>query len=104
MTNVVPLPFSLSTSMVPFIISTMLFVMASPSPVLPYWFALCASSWLNVSKMRGRKSLSMPMPVSLTVKRRVDLPANCAVRSTRSCTEPPSGVNFTALPSTLTSV
>ena len=34
--KVVPLPFSLSTTMFPFISSTMLFVMGMPKPVLPY--------------------------------------------------------------------
>ena len=34
--NVVPFPFSLSTLILPFIISTILLVIARPSPVLPY--------------------------------------------------------------------
>ena len=84
--------------MLPFIISTMFFVIAIPRPVLPYLFALFSSSWLNASNIFGRYALSMPMPVSFMMKRSVDLPSNCAVRSTMKLTVPGAGVNFTALP------
>ena len=96
--KVEPAPFSLSTVMLPFIISTIFFVIAIPSPVLPHLFALFASSWENASKIFGINSLSMPTPVSRMTKRRGAFPSNCASGSTIKETVPPSGVNFTALP------
>ena len=51
--NSVPAPFSDSTLIVPFIISTMLFVMAMPRPVLPYLFLRVLSSWEKASKILG---------------------------------------------------
>ncbi len=63
--NTVPLPFSLSTSIWPFISSTMLFVIGMPSPVLPYLLVLEESSCENGSNSFGRYSLLMPIPVSL---------------------------------------
>ena len=96
--KVVPAPFSLSTSICPFISSTILLVMGMPRPVLPYRLVLEESSWANASNSFGRNSLLMPMPVSLMTNLRVDLPSNLAVSSTVNVTFPPSGVNFTALP------
>ena len=51
--NSVPTPFSDSTSIVPFIISTRFFVMAMPRPVLPYLFFLLSSSCVKASKILG---------------------------------------------------
>ena len=52
--KVEPTPFSLSTAMLPFIISTMFLVMAMPSPVLPYLLLLCSSSCEKGSNIFGR--------------------------------------------------
>ena len=84
--------------MLPFIISTMFFVMGMPRPVLPNLLVAEESSCENASKSFGRYSLLMPMPVSRKVKRRVVLPSNCAAVSIVKETVPPSGVNLTALP------
>ena len=101
--NVVPLPFSLSTSILPFISFTRLLVIDMPNPVLPYLFVDEESSWLNASKIFGRYSLLMPMPVSLMIKRNVEFPSNRATFCTMKRTFPPAGVNFTALPRILIS-
>ena len=89
--------------MLPFIISTMFFVIAMPRPELPYLLVVEESSWAKVSNSLGRNSLLMPIPVSAMVKRRVVWFSNCARRSTVSSTFPPSGVNLTALPRMLMS-
>ena len=96
--KVVPTSFSLSTSIVPFISSTMLFVIGMPRPVEPYLLVVELSSCENGSKMFGRYSLLMPMPVSFMVNRRVDFPSSFATSSTIKVTVPPSGVNLTAFP------
>ena len=101
--KVVPLPFSLCTSMVPFISSTMLLVMGMPRPELPHRLVEEESSWEKGSKSFGRYSLLMPMPVSLMVKRSVTLRSNRAVSSMTKVTVPPAGVNLTALPKILIS-
>ena len=67
--KVVPTPFWLSTSMVPCIISTSLFTMGIPSPVPSILLSVVLFSLENSSKMWGRKSSDMPMPLSRTVAR-----------------------------------
>ena len=94
----VPFPFSLSTVIVPFISSTMLFVIDIPSPVLPYLPVGDDSSWLNGSKIWGKKSLLIPMPVSLITNSTTAFLSNRAFSSITKLTLPPSGVNFTAFP------
>jgi hypothetical protein len=42
--NVVPLPYTLATLISPPIISQNCFVIASPSPVPPYFHAVCTSA------------------------------------------------------------
>ena len=69
--NVVPLFFSLSTWISPFIMSTMFFVIAMPRPVLPYWLEVPLNSCEKASNSFGRYSLLMPMPVSFMMKRSV---------------------------------
>ena len=51
--NSVPTPFSDSTPMEPFIISTMRLVMAMPRPVEPYLVLWLPSSWEKASKIFG---------------------------------------------------
>ena len=65
---------------------------ASPRPSPPWRRVLVPSAWRKRSKTCGRKSLSMPWPVSLTVSS-MSLPRRF------SCTlvAPPLGVNFMAL-------
>ena len=95
--NSVPTPFSDSTSIVPFIISTRFFVIAIPSPVLPYLLLRLPSSWAKASNTLGMKSRSMPMPVSWMQNFIVDWSPNTAVRSTVSVMLPGASVNLTAL-------
>ena len=95
--NSVPTPFSDSTLIVPFIISTMFLVIAIPRPVLPYLFLVLLSSWEKASKIFGMNSLSMPTPVSLMRKRRVDCSSKTAMRSMLMVTLPPGSVNLMAL-------
>ena len=73
--KVVPTPFSLSTSIWPFMSSTMLLAIGMPSPVLPYLLVEAASSWLKASKICGRYSLLMPIPVSFTENLSVAFPS-----------------------------
>ena len=58
------MPCSLSTWILPFIISTIVFVIAMPSPELPNLLVVEESSWLNASNSFGRNSSLIPMPVS----------------------------------------
>ena len=71
--------------------------MASPKPDPPYLEVVVSSSWLNGSKIFGRYSLFMPMPVSFTVNRKLDCPSYCAVHSISNEISPPVSVNLTAL-------
>ena len=64
-----PQPGSLSTLMLPPIMSTRLLTMGRPRPV-PYTPLMVVLAWRSKgSKMWGRKALEMPMPSSATVKR-----------------------------------
>ena len=62
--NSVPLPGSLSTSMVPPMASMMYLVMAMPRPLPSVLRTRALSSRLKESKMRSLYSGVMPMPVS----------------------------------------
>jgi len=94
--NVLPFPFSLSTSTRPPSLSTIRWVIASPRPVPPAAFP--ASTCLKGSKISANSSGLIPTPVSTTSKRSQPFGAS----ETRSAT-PPSAVNFTAFPIRFTS-
>ena len=66
--NVLPVPASLSTPIVPPIKPTRRRAMASPSPVPPNRRLVEPSAWVNGSNRRSRASGAMPMPVSVTAK------------------------------------
>ena len=89
--------------MLPFIRSTIFFVIAMPSPVLPYLLLRLESSCVKESNIFGRKLLSMPIPVSLITKRMDDWPSYTFVHSTVIFTEPGASVNFMAFDSMLMS-
>ncbi len=75
--------------------------MASPRPVPPKRRVVEASPWVKSSKIRGRRSAGIPMPVSRT---RISMPRfGGRARRTEISTEPRS-VNFTALPSRLMAI
>ena len=62
----VPLPGAVSTSMVPPIMSTMLFVIERPSPVPSVPLSVEVRSRSKALNMRSANSRDMPMPVSCT--------------------------------------
>ena len=64
-----PLPFSLSTSIVPPIASNKFFVMAIPRPVPWILFVTLFTSLVNASKILSLKLSSIPIPLSTTKKR-----------------------------------
>ena len=68
--KVLPSPTTLSTQMVPCMSSTMRLEMARPRPVPPYLRVVEESAWEKFSKILPSFSWGMPMPVSLTRKRR----------------------------------
>ena len=70
--NVLPLPNWLSTRMSPPCISTRRRVMASPSPVPPYFRVMLPSAWVNFSKIDVSLSAGMPGPVSTHLDGGVD--------------------------------
>ena len=69
--NVVPCP-GLLTTPIPcsFICLTMRWLMASPSPVPPYFRVVEVSAWVKAWNKRLRCCSSMPIPVSVTDKRK----------------------------------
>ena len=69
--KVEPRPGWLSTPMVPPINSTSCLQMARPRPVPPYWRVVEESTWEKLLNRRARRSGAMPMPESLTAKRRM---------------------------------
>ena len=91
-----PLPASLSTRIVPPIISTSCLEMASPSPVPPNSRVVDVSAWEKDSNSRLCCSGVMPMPLSRTENSRVALSPACSTSPTETITSPDS-VNFTAL-------
>ena len=103
-TNSEPLPTSLSTAMVPPIMSTMFFEMAMPRPVP--WMPLTVEvrSRVKASKMVFLKASLMPMPLSLTRNSKLATPSSDEGRSmTLKLMEPPVGVNLMALERRLSS-
>ena len=95
--NVLPLPGSLCTPIVPPIISTISFEIVVPSPVPPNRRVIDSSACVNRSKMRRCASAEMPMPVSTTSNRTVASLGVSDSRVTRTPTSPFS-VNFKAFP------
>ena len=93
-----PFPDSLSTSMVPPIISTSFFTIDIPSPVPPTFPAVVFRSRLKDSKMMGRYSLLMPIPVSVISVFILTYPSSLHGSSVViRDTVPPSGVYLIAL-------
>ena len=68
-----PWPTSLSTQIRPSISATSRAAMASPSPVPPWRRVVELSACSNISKITGRFSSGMPIPVSLTAKCKSDV-------------------------------
>ena len=66
---IVPTPSSLSTSIVPPIRFTRDLTIGRPRPVPVMWLSVEECSLVNSSKICGRYSLLMPMPLSFTVMR-----------------------------------
>ena len=98
-TNSVPTPCSLFTRMEPFIISTMFFVIAIPSPVPCILLMVELRSRSKGSKMRLTNSSLMPMPVSLMVKSKFAYPVGAmGVSRIRMVTRPPGPVYLMELP------
>ena len=96
--NSVPFPVSLSTWIVPPIMSTMFLVIAIPRPVPPIPFSVTVCSLEKESNTCFRNSLDIPIPLSFTLKTTVMYPSLLHDFSeTRMLIIPPTGVNFTAL-------
>ncbi len=93
--NVLPMPFSLSTSISPPIISTSFLLMLNPRPVPPYFRVVELSACENAVKSRAVSSGSMPIPVSRTEKCRTVPSARRSPGLTESSISPRS-VNLTA--------
>ena len=91
------MPGSLSISSRPCMTRTSSSVRARPRPTPSNERSSPVSACQNGSSARSSCSSSMPIPVSRTLRRTP--PSSVGVRS--SVTEPPAGVNFTALPSRL---
>ncbi len=100
--KVLPMPGVLCREIVPPISSTSCLLMASPSPLPPNLRVVELSAWTKGRNSLSHPSLVMPSPVSRTEKR------NCTVDSLRETvstdtTTSPLSVNFTALPTRLSS-
>ena len=85
----------LSTPSVPPCDSTIPLQIASPSPRPPYLRVILVSPCWNGSKIRGRISGSIPIPVSETSMTRLSPRSPCSFRE-RIVIAPPSGVNLMA--------
>ena len=100
--NSVPFPVSLSTWIVPPIMSTMFLVIAIPRPVPCILFVTELSARVcsleKESNTCFRNSLDIPIPLSFTLKTTVMYPSLLhGFSETRMLIIPPTGVNFTAL-------
>ena len=91
-----PSPASLTTSIWPPMRPTSCWLIASPRPVPPYWRVVELSAWQKAINKFDSCSGVMPMPVSVTEKRRLAASAPAAVASTSRLISPLS-VNFKAL-------
>ena len=97
-----PRPSRLSTPISPPIIPTSRAEMLRPSPVPPKRRVVELSAWEKGWKMTASFSSGMPMPVSVTVKRRRVSAWLCDSAATRTTTSPRC-VNLMALPTRLMS-
>ena len=95
--KVLPLFSTLSTQMVPPISSTRRLAIARPRPVPPNLRVVEESAWEKFSKMVASFSCGMPMPVSVTRKRREPGAGSWGCWET-STSRRPESVNFMALP------
>ena len=82
--NVVPRPGSLSTPIAPPMASQRRLEIASPRPVPPYRRVVEASACENGWNSLGCAAAGMPMPVSVTSKRRTVAVPSRADRLTRT--------------------
>ena len=97
-----PTPGVLCTPISPSIKRHSCLQMAKPRPD-PSWPRVeDGSAWVNESKMLAIAVSDTPMPLSMTSKRNVPLSPNAPTVVTRMATSPCS-VNFTALPTRLSS-
>ena len=94
--KVLPCPGSLTTQISPPMSCTSWLLMASPRPVPPYLRVVELSAWVKGLKRDSRCCGVMPMPVSVTEKRKVTSAPSCASSSTSTSTFPFS-VNLMAL-------
>lgn len=100
----VPTPRSLWMRMVPPIASRISRTIARPRPVPGALLPRRGSSWTNGWNTRSTASGAMPAPVSVTSMRSVTRSASAPARHVlRTTTSPPASVNFSALPTMLTS-
>ena len=97
-----PRPMSLSTPRSPSMIVTSSLTIDRPRPVPPRERVIDASTWWKDSKIRACCSASMPIPVSVTEQWSV-APSAFASASDISIRISPRSVNFTALPTRLSS-
>ena len=86
-----------TTVMAPPTSSTVFFATARLIPLPPKRAVVLSSSRSNTVNTFGRKSLSMPIPVSLMQNFSVDCFSKAAVFSIVNVTDPGASVNFTAL-------
>ena len=93
--KVLPWPSSLSTQILPPIISDKLLEMVRPKPVPPYLRVVEESTWVKLAKIASSFSFGIPIPLSVTEKRKVLLLVSGSA-TTRRITSPFS-VNFRAL-------
>ena len=94
---------SLSNAMWPPIIRTRRSLMASPSPVPPYFREVSSLACSKERKIRCLFSLLTPIPSSLTEKVVFTIPSPAGFCTAFSLICPPRGVNFTAFPRRLIS-
>ena len=103
--NLVPLPSSLSTEILPFIISTRDFTMERPSPVPMTPDSEDVFSLEKGSKICSRYSCFIPMPESPITVRNVAQPSFSGSISVMVITTfPYFGVYFTAFPNMFTNI
>jgi len=94
--NRLPLPGSLSTPILPPIISTSCFEMDNPRPVPPYFRVVDPSAWVNRLNTASCRSLGIPMPVSCT-ENRASIRVSVSDTASAQMTISPFFVNFMAL-------
>ena len=91
-----PFPETLSTQILPPIISTRRLLIDNPSPVPPYFLVVDVSAWLNDLNNLDVCSSERPIPVSRTANL-ISTLVSPRVTSSVETTISPFSVNFTAL-------